>query len=778
MKRTRTAVWTTWIIALLLLTACAGEAVPTPTAANPGPADPTALPDEATSTPTSRPPASSPTPTPSPTPAADLLDCEAGGYPCALSEMSEEAVERAADLSQDAEARMRGGNSAFEVAEWLETQEGVVVEATDGRAIIYRVADSVPVVVEHPGVEGVARRSPTVDSAPVNGRSLASRVLAPARYVPPVLAPESLSQPTIGESTDVVGWRRDDRNVKRALVLAPYQWHFDDNSDGLMAAEMLESTRWYKGRVTVIANPQQSDQNVTVQDFMNWDQYDTIHVDSHGKSICREGEDFCRAYLNTGHRIPRSEFNAYVRQHPEIRGVAIGFDPVGDEIELLVLDDFFRLHYGPGALKNKVLYFSACEILAQSDVLKSFDAAGENSDLFAWTYTVNADDAFVAARAVYEGMTLQGQSAGDAYERVPDSIKLNRPSELPDYELARFYGVDGDGEKEEERIKRTQTTDLKHHVLGGQRTNHVREVITLLHPETQETLWSDTVYPIDGTLGDGKPEQIELVFRVEGYTQQEIEEEELTISFSLDGAPVVVDRSFLPAQDEQIEVEAEGEFAWRVQFEEVEIPDQQPLDEVVFLAELALPGGASSVHEVDPVKTSQRDVRAIFGSPPLVAGQSFTVALDRDSQVARADLTVDGERFVLYYDQEAGLGYYPTPQGGYWTIEGALGEVLISSLIPVDWPVRRLEEGGFVRETYACGEEECDRYRSRQEGVEMVLSYDQRSLLVQLNFNSAEGNGTIYYEYEPVDVSAPANAVPAPAPFPFMAPSVPIPDLP
>jgi hypothetical protein len=146
--------------------------------------------------------------------------------------------------------------------------------------------------------------------------------------------------------------------------------------------------------------------------------------------------------------------------------------------------------------------------------------------------------------------------------------------------------------------------------------------------------------------------------------------------------------------------------------------------------------------------------------------------------VARADLAAEGQQFVLYYDQQTGLGYYPNPQGGYWSVEGGMAEALVAPLIPVDWPVRRLDEGGFARESYPCGDEACNRYRARQGGAEMVLSYDRRNLLVQLDLSSPEGGGTIRYEYDPVEVAAPANAAPAPVPFPFAPPSLPIPDLP
>jgi hypothetical protein len=312
----------------------------------------------------------------------------------------------------------------------------------------------------------------------------------------------------------------------------------------------------------------------------------------------------------------------------------------------------------------------------------------------------------------------------------------------------------------------------------GQETNHVREVITLLHPESKATLQPGMVYPMAGTLGDGEPERIELMFKVEGYTDQEIQAEDLLISFLLDGEPTVAYRAFLPPGD-HIEVETEGEFTRYVQFEEIEIPDQQPATALTFRAELQLPGGDPSVHEVAPVMTSQRDVRAIFGHPPLVGGQSYVISLDRDTQIARADVSAEGQQFSIFYDQSLDRSYYPNPQaGGYWYADGALGGALVAPLTPVEWPPRRLEEGGFAYETYPCGEERCDRYRARQEGGEMVLSYDESGLLIELEISSPDGGGTIRYEYGPISLAAPANASPAPVPIPFVAPSLPIPDVP
>ena len=111
-------------------------------------------------------------------------------------------------------------------------------------------------------------------------------------------------------------------------------------------------------------------------------------------------------------------------------------------------------------------------------------------------------------------------------------------------------------------------------------------------------------------------------------------------------------------------------------------------------------------------------------------------------------------------------------------VDGDLGKGFTGPLIMVEWLPRQLTQGGFEHETYACGEERCDRYRARQQGAEMVLSYDETGLLVEMQVSGPEGGGTVRYEYGPVEASAPANAVPAPAPIPFLGPTMPIPSLP
>lgn len=72
---------------------------------------------------------------------------------------------------------------------------------------------------------------------------------------------------------------------------------------------------------------------------------------------------------------------------------------------------------------------------------------------------------------------------------------------------------------------------------------------------------------------------------------------------------------------------------------------------------------------------------------------------DRDSQVARADMSAEGQQITLFYDQALGRTYYPNSQGGYWYADGSEGEAFIAALKPVEWLPRQLEEAGFAHET-------------------------------------------------------------------------------
>jgi hypothetical protein len=63
-------------------------------------------------------------------------------------------------------------------------------------------------------------------------------------------------------------------------------------------AATLSGTRGYENRVTFQANQQQSSSDVGLGSFMDWDEYQVVHVTTHGKRVCTTAG--CRATLVAG----------------------------------------------------------------------------------------------------------------------------------------------------------------------------------------------------------------------------------------------------------------------------------------------------------------------------------------------------------------------------------------------------------------------------------------------------------------------------------------------
>ena len=84
-------------------------------------------------------------------------------------------------------------------------------------------------------------------------------------------------------------------------------------------------------------------------------------------------------------------------------------------------------------------------------------------------------------------------------------------------------------------MRRFFKNDLPQTSKTWKETNHIREVITLQDPQTNQVIEAGTLYALNGVLNDGEPELIDVQFLVEGYTREEIENEGITIIFKVDG---------------------------------------------------------------------------------------------------------------------------------------------------------------------------------------------------------------------------------------------------
>jgi len=403
--------------------------------------------------------------------------CEELGYPCSLAETPPELIERTQDLLTAATEEF-ATNGAAGAIEFLLAEPDVLDVFGDAEAITFRIQGAPPAwLVNQTGVGGdrsAASRSSTAGPAPTG------------RITGPTMQPISV----VGEDTTGDG-AVDNRDAKRALVLAPYHWQFapDDESD--LLAERLEALAPYEGNVTLHVNRNRGDQVVTAADFQELDRYDAIFIATHGFRTCPEVDGTqCRTIVLTGVRL--NQFD--MLSSGTLSGFAIiaVFDadtPTSSaDFEIGVDTHFFRRNF-PNGLDDTLLFLSACQTGSIAGDELAAAAGGENFVMMAWTESVPTDGAFNAAGVFIEQLSL-GLSSELAYQGVIE---------------AGFASADnGDG-----------ITALEHISPRG---NAVRllELPTLLFEGLPMRDGSNISDLVDGTPGDDAPDTLELNLRLIG----------------------------------------------------------------------------------------------------------------------------------------------------------------------------------------------------------------------------------------------------------------------
>ncbi|MCB1008062.1 MAG: hypothetical protein KDB94_04110, partial [Acidobacteria bacterium] len=221
------------------------------------------------------------------------LDCEREGYPCAWSEVAPEVAKRTDELARSSVARLDDGASAGEIAVGLAELPEVASVATDGTLVRFRLEGGRPV--------WVAEARPEVFDL----RSFAT----PAHAQQP-------GQPGSGPDDPIGKNPPGKKPWKKALILAPFQWHFGDTEVEDLQKHLGVSksadqdpfaVRDYRCDgdqrcVEVKANdlialdpekecwetPGQCPMSYGVErsDFKTWGNYDLIHVGTHGFYLC------------------------------------------------------------------------------------------------------------------------------------------------------------------------------------------------------------------------------------------------------------------------------------------------------------------------------------------------------------------------------------------------------------------------------------------------------------------------------------------------------------
>jgi hypothetical protein len=152
--------------------------------------------------------------------------------------------------------------------------------------------------------------------------------------------------------------------------------------------------------------------------------------------------------------------------------------------------DFFRHQY-PSGLDNSLVFINACQSFGPqaTDVVDAIQ--GTTSVVFGWTEAIYQGDAAAAAEALYQALSEGGYPAMVAHDRI-GGLKTGRP-------------VPGSSAPQLRLSERPVGGDLR-----------IRDVVYLLHPGSAQILTASDLVPIDSTQGDGTPDAVPYLVRVDG----------------------------------------------------------------------------------------------------------------------------------------------------------------------------------------------------------------------------------------------------------------------
>ena len=391
----------------------------------------------------------------------------------------------------------------------------------------------------------------------------------------------------------------DERQYKKALILAPFIEEFGKNDDALISYEYLKKNRNYQDNIVF------RKESLTLEDFTNFDKYDLIHLSTHGINYCTiktlEGID--------ENKVPIFDVEEYTKSNCILRistGISHGFkDLVNNEKErdefrekynkyrghIIITKDKIKIkhtffsHIYNKKMDNKILIISACET-GQNGVLASvIKNIMNNSHFLYWQNSVYPNDAYVAFNKFYENLVDKGLDVAKAYDKIPLKLRVKLPS-------------DGEYYVNKDTVKYKTTTSLEHLQTGNPR--HAIEVIDMLNPTNNSLIQTGDFYKLVGEFDDGKDEALILKVKLIGYTKAEFLEEKMSISLLIDDENVLSKQSFLPdvsGDNSTVKSIKDHKYGVIVTFTDIAIPDVGTKEELTLKAILHLNDEHISIHK-------------------------------------------------------------------------------------------------------------------------------------------------------------------------------------
>ncbi|UCF37902.1 MAG: hypothetical protein JSU96_03275 [Acidobacteriota bacterium] len=531
--------------------------------------------------------------------AAGLDPCGGSDHPCTLAEVTAEIREATDSLALEVVERLSLGGELDDVMEWLGARPEVahVAKGSEGMRFRVRGGRGHWILLQTAGTVGTLS-TPTL---PFPGQAPTSSNPAPA-------ATQNLPS----------------RQQKRALLVSPFRWQWQIeersgsrggrgvryNTDGIGLVAKALRARDY-AEVTIMAegldpaNPGVTNGAVGLQAFTTWDDYDYVHLLTHGASVCEDvrgdgsevcmsallapwTEDYVRAQADRAAADGDAELTRllnlvgvetgsfWVRARPvEIpevrRGGTARKDPGTPAWErakpadqrlpytltgrfIMLSPAFFDGIY-PDGVSNAVVVLSACSSGHTANLAGAI--RGENSAIISWKETMSLGAAAAAgeliAKTLVEVDERVEDDSGLTVEQAMDRVR-ERLNELtqdppdpescadpPDRDSAARCAMANYGS-----VLTVINDELADPVTGASLVIYgERDIrareIVYLVDEEGDELENGATVQVFGTSGDGRPDSVDLRLRVDGLGMED-EPSETPLELVFEGRTIEVEQ--------------------------------------------------------------------------------------------------------------------------------------------------------------------------------------------------------------------------------------------
>lgn len=428
------------------------------------------------------------------TPEASALACVQESYPCSFEEVALPVIERSLELSREAAGQLRNGALIEDVAAHLSSESDIAELIVDGQVLAFRLVGGRQMIVDVNGEQEFLASATAAGSLASGSRAAAPQSANFASQVQGAPKPRTLRSAISPKL--VSGGNKAQR---RALVLSPFRYEGNFGNAGELIAAALDNVRGYAGNVTYLATSDGSAPQVTMDVLTQLHDYDVIHIDTHGGTLCKKKEAALTdagkcAHGATDFLVQRFHGTAEDLKSIKHPGVIHYIGRVHESIA--VTADFFH-HYYPDGLADKLFILASCNTF-RPDMA---DAIAGNTGVYV-SWDGFTDQALVTSYGLaLLDLLSPGLTIGEAFARLPT-----------------FTADNPEATGTLSRTQRKAGGDLR-----------IRDLITVRDNLTGHVVTDLSGIEVMETPEDGQNDNLDLEFIVDGITPEQLENFDLNV---------------------------------------------------------------------------------------------------------------------------------------------------------------------------------------------------------------------------------------------------------